>query len=112
MVGPQQTTGLIGRKWKTGNGSELTGTNRPTQTTTPTTTTILNRASGTVRVRWGAGTNASVHYTVHNQPNHTQVGRPHNTTKSVPSDSRTTRTIVSVVTATGITPGTHPEPGS
>ena len=35
MVGPQQTTGLIGQKWKTGNGLELTGTNRPTQTTTP-----------------------------------------------------------------------------
>ena len=35
MVGPQQTTGLIGQKWKTGNGWELTGTNRPTQTTTP-----------------------------------------------------------------------------
>ena len=35
MVGPQQTTGLIGQKWKTGNGFELTGTNRPTQTTTP-----------------------------------------------------------------------------
>ena len=36
MVGPQQTTGLIGQKWKTGNGFELTGTNRPTQTTPPT----------------------------------------------------------------------------
>ena len=39
MVGPQQTTGLIGQKWKTGNGFELTGTNRPTQTTTPPHTT-------------------------------------------------------------------------
>ena len=38
MVGPQQTTGLIGQKWKTGNGWELTGTNRPTQTTPPTPT--------------------------------------------------------------------------
>ena len=57
MVGPQQTTGLIGQKWKTGNGLELTGTNRPTQTTTPPTTPHTQRAweyrrvSDTVRAK-------------------------------------------------------------
>ena len=66
---------------------------------------------------------ASVHYTVHNQPNQhahatrmqhdacVRGGQPHNQIE-LSSDSCTTHTIVSVVTATGITPGTHPEPGS
>ena len=77
MVGPQQTTGLIGQKWKTGNGCELTGTNRPTQTTTPPHAPHTQRAweaqgvSNTV--------NASVHYTVHTQPNH----QPHTTSVRV-----------------------------
>ena len=64
MVGPQQTTGLIGQKWKTGNGFELTGTNRPTQTTPP-----HPPQDGA----WDEGNNGkhqSVHYTVHTQPNH------------------------------------------
>ena len=67
MVGPQQTTGLIGQKWKTGNGLELTGTNRPTQTTTPPT------PQGETQKRGGVSTSKhaqSVHYTVHTQPNH------------------------------------------
>ena len=68
MVGPQQTTGLIGQKWKTGNGCELTGTNRPTQTTTPPSTHHTHSVRG-----WGVSTSKhaqGVHYTVHTQPNH------------------------------------------
>ena len=68
MVGPQQTTGLIGQKWKTGNGFELTGTNRPTQTTTPphTTHTACVGSPGVSTSKHAQ----SVHYTVHTQPNH------------------------------------------
>ena len=68
MVGPQQTTGLIGQKWKTGNGLELTGTNRPTQTTTPphTTHTACVGSPGVSTSKHAQG----VHYTVHTQPNH------------------------------------------
>ena len=68
MVGPQQTTGLIGQKWKTGNGFELTGTNRPTQTTTPphTTHTACVGSPGVSTSKHAQG----VHYTVHTQPNH------------------------------------------
>ena len=71
----------------------------------------------------GAGTNASVHYTVHNQPNqsHARARRVCDTTRvwgshtqhnriELSSDSRTTRTIVSVVTATGKRPAPIPNP--
>ena len=66
MVGPQQTTGLIGQKWKTGNGLELTGTNRPTQTTTPPTPQGETQKRGGEHSKHAQG----VHYTVHTQPNH------------------------------------------
>ena len=88
MVGPQQTTGLIGQKWKTGNGLELTGTNRPTQTTTPHTPTrppqgryvgvtgqtAANREASTIRSTPNPPTNhtqraSKATATRHKQPN-------------------------------------------
>ena len=74
MVGPQQTTGLIGQKWKTGNGWELTGTNRPTQTTPPT------HPPATRTVRKGDGKDSSKREasTIRSTPNppHTQHTTP------------------------------------
>ena len=70
MVGPQQTTGLIGQKWKTGNGLELTGTNRPTQTTTPH--PPHNRGGvGETAAKCEAST---IRSTPNPPPNHTRVG--------------------------------------
>ena len=78
---------------------ELTGTNRPTQTTTPT-TTILNRVSGTVNgySKWVGGRNRRRASTIRSTTNPTQPTRTrdayatrrvrawgaatHNTTKS------------------------------
>ena len=87
MVGPQQTTGLIGQKWKTGNGLELTGTNRPTQTTTPPNThapSVRGNARGVSDT-----VNASVHYTVHTQPNH----QPHTVCVDRRPDNRIIRAL-------------------
>ena len=72
MVGPQQTTGLIGQKWKTGNGFELTGTNRPTQTTTPPNTHLA-----CVGVPAGERYGKSEASTIRSTPN--PVHQPHTT---------------------------------
>ena len=111
MVGPQQTTGLIGQKWKTGNGLELTGTNRPTQTTTP----------HPPQNRGGVGETAAKceASTIRSTPNPPpqphpptrrrwavakEGGRPHHTTESTTRDGTALPTAVSVVTATGKRP--------
>ena len=94
MVGPQQTTGLIGQKWKTGNGLELTGTNRPTQTTTP----------HPPHNRGGVGETAAKceASTIRSTPN--PPPQPHHTTESTTRDGTALPTAVSVVTATGKRP--------
>ena len=109
MVGPQQTTGLIGQKWKTGNGLELTGTNRPTQTTTP----------HPPHNRGGVGETAAKceASTIRSTPNPppqphpptpgwaaAKAGQPHHTTESTTRDGTALPTAVSVVTATGKRP--------
>ena len=114
MVGPQQTTGLIGQKWKTGNGCELTGTNRPTQTTPPTHThhnTVRGTRGTTVSTK--ASTIRSTPNPPTTNPTHTHTltrmcecvpGRDgHHTSEST---HRTAHPDVSVVTATG----TRPDP--
>ena len=110
MVGPQQTTGLIGQKWKTGNGLELTGTNRPTQTTTPHTHPPHNRGGvGETAAKCEASTIRSTpNPPPQPPPTHTRVGggkgrwattQPHSAT-----DGTALPTAVSVVTATGKRP--------
>ena len=110
MVGPQQTTGLIGQKWKTGNGLELTGTNRPTQTTTPHT----HRKTGAGWGRQQLSAKRPLYGPHPTHPlNHThprgvggrrqrKVGS--HTTESTTRDGTALPTAVSVVTATGKRP--------
>ena len=110
MVGPQQTTGLIGQKWKTGNGWELTGTNRPTQTTPPTPTAKQGRVGETAANREAS----TIRSTPNPPPNHThtQVGggkgkwatTPHNRINNTRRHHTALPTVVSVVTATGKRP--------
>ena len=115
MVGPQQTTGLIGQKWKTGNGLELTGTNRPTQTTTPPNTHHTPSVRGKPGGERYGKSEAS---TIRSTPN--PVHQPHTTHASMwlpgaaDTDNRTeshqttaactAHVVVSVVTATGKRP--------
>lgn len=76
MVGPQQTTGLIGQKWKTGNGLELTGTNRPTQTTTPPSTHHTPSVRGsTGGERYGKSEASTIRSTPNPTTNHTPPAR-------------------------------------
>ena len=109
MVGPQQTTGLIGQKWKTGNGLELTGTNRPTQTTTPH--PPHNRGGvGETAAKCEASTIRSTPNPPPNHPHPRGVGGRRQRQGSHTTESATTRdgtalpTAVSVVTATGKRP--------
>ena len=99
---------MIGQKWKTGNGLELTGTNRPTQTTPPTPTAKQGRV-GETAAKCEAST---IRSTPNPPPNHTHTqvgggkrgGRPHHTTESTTRDGTALPIVVSVVTATGKRP--------
>ena len=117
MVGPQQTTGLIGQKWKTGNGWELTGTNRPTQTTPPHTHPPATRTAGREQKGTGGRQQLSARRPLYGpHPTHPPTtptprwavakgsGRPHHTTESTTRDGTALPIVVSVVTATGKRP--------
>lgn len=107
---------MIGQKWKTGNGWELTGTNRPTQTTTPHTHPPTRRtAAGREHKVTGGRQQLSAKRPLYGpHPTHPlnhhpstpgwAVTKGSHTTESATRDGTALPTVVSVVTATGKRP--------